>query len=62
MCTGFRENSLTCSRRAPRLSAEAAQQLSSHFVALRKQVQQVERELDLRKRLGDTNDGFELTG
>ncbi|KAG0654141.1 minichromosome maintenance protein 5 [Rhodotorula mucilaginosa] len=31
-------------RRAPRLSAEAAQQLSSHFVALRKQVQQVERD------------------
>ncbi|GAA5988370.1 hypothetical protein JCM5350_004420 [Sporobolomyces pararoseus] len=31
-------------RRAPRLSADAAQKLSSHFVALRKQVQQVERD------------------
>ncbi|KAI5475627.1 hypothetical protein MNV49_001088 [Pseudohyphozyma bogoriensis] len=32
------------SRCAPRLSAEAAEKLSSHFVALRKQVQQVERD------------------
>ncbi|GAA5990009.1 hypothetical protein JCM11641_000583 [Rhodosporidiobolus odoratus] len=31
-------------RRAPRLSSDAAQKLSSHFVALRKQVQQVERD------------------
>ncbi|GAA5881058.1 hypothetical protein JCM16303_004661 [Sporobolomyces ruberrimus] len=31
-------------RKAPRLSADAAQKLSSHFVALRKQVQQVERD------------------
>ncbi|GAA5847907.1 hypothetical protein JCM9279_003486 [Rhodotorula babjevae] len=31
-------------RRAPRLSTDAAQKLSSHFVALRKQVQQVERD------------------
>lgn len=29
---------------APRLSAEAAEKLSSHFVALRKQIQQVERD------------------
>ena len=33
-----------CSRCAPRLSAEASEKLSSHFVALRKQVQQVERD------------------
>lgn len=34
-----------CNRRcAPRLSAEASEKLSSHFVALRKQVQQVERD------------------
>jgi DNA replication licensing factor MCM5 len=32
------------SRCAPRLSGEAAEKLSSHFVALRKQVQQVERD------------------
>ncbi|GAA99080.1 uncharacterized protein L969DRAFT_87124 [Mixia osmundae IAM 14324] len=32
------------SRCAPRLSAEAAEKLSSHFVGLRKQVQQVERD------------------
>ncbi|KAK4050951.1 minichromosome maintenance protein 5 [Microbotryomycetes sp. JL201] len=32
------------SRCAPRLSPEAAEKLSSHFVALRKQVQQVERD------------------
>ncbi|BGP26260.1 minichromosome maintenance protein 5 [Rhodotorula toruloides] len=31
-------------RRAPRLSSDAAQKLSSHFVALRKQVQQLERD------------------
>jgi len=35
---------LARSRRAPRLSTDAAQKLSSHFVALRKQVQQVERD------------------
>ncbi|PSR80733.1 hypothetical protein PHLCEN_2v6649 [Hermanssonia centrifuga] len=33
---------------APRLSAEAQEMLSSHFVALRKQVQQVERDNDER--------------
>ena len=33
---------------APRLSPEAAEMLSSHFVALRKQVQQVERDTDER--------------
>ena len=33
---------------APRLSAEASEILSSHFVALRKQVQQVERDNDER--------------
>jgi len=32
------------SRCAPRLSAEASEKLSSHFVALRKQIQQVERD------------------
>jgi len=32
------------SRCAPRLSAEAAEKLSSHFVSLRKQVQQVEQD------------------
>lgn len=36
------------SRCAPRLSAEAAELLSSHFVGLRKQVQQVERDNDER--------------
>ena len=33
---------------APRLSAEAQEMLSSHFVSLRKQVQQVERDNDER--------------
>ena len=33
---------------APRLSAEAQEMLSSHFVALRKQVQQVEQDNDER--------------
>jgi DNA replication licensing factor MCM5 len=32
------------SRCAPKLSTEAAEKLSSHFVALRKQIQQVERD------------------
>ncbi|KAL7424263.1 minichromosome maintenance protein 5 [Cryptotrichosporon argae] len=36
------------SRCAPRLSADAAEMLSSHFVSLRKQVQQVERDNDER--------------
>ncbi|KAJ9112640.1 hypothetical protein QFC19_000660 [Naganishia cerealis] len=36
------------SRCAPRLSAEASELLSSHFVGLRKQVQQVERDNDER--------------
>ncbi len=36
------------SRCAPRLSPEAAEKLSSHFVALRKQVAQVERDNDER--------------
>lgn len=36
------------SRCAPRLSPEAAEMLSSHFVSLRKQVQQVERDNDER--------------
>lgn len=36
------------SRCAPRLSPEAAEMLSSHFVALRRQVQQVERDTDER--------------
>ncbi|KAK4689763.1 DNA replication licensing factor MCM5, partial [Tremellales sp. Uapishka_1] len=36
------------SRCAPRLSAESAEMLSSHFVGLRKQVQQVERDNDER--------------
>ncbi|CED82217.1 mcm-domain-containing protein [Phaffia rhodozyma] len=36
------------SRCAPRLSQEASEMLSSHFVALRKQVQQVERDNDER--------------
>lgn len=36
------------SRCAPRLSAEAAEMLSSHFVGLRKQVQQVEKDTDER--------------
>lgn len=35
-------------RCAPRLSADAAEKLSSHFVALRKQVQQVERDINER--------------
>ena len=36
------------SKCAPRLSAEAQEMLSSHFVSLRKQVQQVERDNDER--------------
>lgn len=36
------------SKCAPRLSAEAQEMLSSHFVGLRKQVQQVERDNDER--------------
>ncbi|ORY29998.1 MCM2/3/5 family-domain-containing protein [Naematelia encephala] len=36
------------SRCAPRLSPEAAEMLSSHFVSLRKQVQQIERDNDER--------------
>ncbi|CAH7669033.1 minichromosome maintenance protein 5 [Phakopsora pachyrhizi] len=36
------------SRCAPRVSTEAAEQLSSHFVSLRKQVQQVERDSNER--------------
>ena len=42
MVTGA--ESLVFRRCAPRLAPEAAEKLSSHFVALRKQVQQVERE------------------
>ena len=40
-------NSLS-SKCAPRLSAEAQEMLSSHFVGLRQQVQQVERDNDER--------------
>jgi len=40
--------SLISSRCAPRLSAEASEMLSSHFVSLRKEVQQVERDNDER--------------
>ena len=36
------------SKCAPRLSAEAQEMLGSHFVSLRKQVQQVERDNDER--------------
>jgi len=36
------------SKCAPRLSAEAQDMLSSHFVSLRKQVQQVEQDNDER--------------
>ena len=36
------------SRCAPRLSPDAAEMLSSHFVSIRKQVQQVERDNDER--------------
>ena len=36
------------SKCAPRLSAEAQEMLSSHFVGLRQQVQQVERDNDER--------------
>ena len=36
------------SKCAPRLSAEAQEMLSSHFVGLRKQVQQVEQDNDER--------------
>lgn len=40
---------LTTNRRcAPRLSAEAAEKLSSHFVSIRKQVQAAEREANAR--------------
>jgi len=39
---------LTHSRCAPRLSPEAAEMLSSHFVSLRKQVAQIERDNDER--------------
>jgi DNA replication licensing factor MCM5 len=39
---------LMSSRSAPRLSAEASEMLSSHFVSLRKEVQQVERDNDER--------------
>jgi DNA replication licensing factor MCM5 len=35
---------LPVSKCSPRLSAEAQEMLSSHFVSLRKQVQQVERD------------------
>lgn len=36
------------SRCAPRLSPEAAEMLSSHFVSIRKEVQQIERDNDER--------------
>ncbi|PKS08010.1 hypothetical protein jhhlp_006622 [Lomentospora prolificans] len=36
------------SRCAPRLSSEAAEKLSSHFVSIRRQVKSAEREMDLR--------------
>ena len=39
---------LRFSKCAPRLSPEAQEMLSSHFVALRKQIQQVERDNDER--------------
>ena len=39
---------LLSSKCAPRLSAEAQEMLSSHFVGLRQQVQQVERDNDER--------------
>lgn len=37
-----------CSKCAPRLSPDAQEMLSSHFVSLRKQVQEVERDNDER--------------
>ena len=43
-----RHPALTRSRCAPRLSPEAAEMLSSHFVSLRKQVAQIERDNDER--------------
>lgn len=46
--TGNVYSSFSDSKCAPRLSAEASEMLSSHFVSLRKQVQQVERDNDER--------------
>ena len=45
---GVQADSMVFSKCAPRLSPDAQEMLSSHFVSLRKQVQQVERDNDER--------------